>query len=306
MGRRNAARRADAQLAVIAELRLHSVTQREYRRNQRNRRAIVGMPARISLRREVLRHRNLRRQLRLFFGDFAAFDKLAQKFFRRRRQELRRHFHAGNFGEHVIRRDDAARRIAVNAMRAVADNRQRQAEKRRRADMAETAPQIQIGDRLFQVRLVRAVNQVEAIRQIAEIAGNTVKRGFDGVERQSGRAEKANHAMFAHLFNDVGGRDGVRHRSGGAGVTQAVFAQKIRIAKLFRRKRRRVTEKRQRVRRRRCLSKGRFAIVRGGKEAMIIHKIKREAEARERVAQRGVFRDRRRALRRPAAQLRLC
>ena len=48
---------------------------------------------------------------------------------------------------------------------AVADDRQRQVEVRRRLDQPDAAAQVEIDDRRFEVRLVRAVDQVEAERQ---------------------------------------------------------------------------------------------------------------------------------------------
>ena len=82
---------------------------------------------------------------------------------RRRRQELRGHLDPRHLGDDPVRRHDLPRGVAVDAVHAVAHDRQRQVEIRRGLDQPHPAPQVEVDHRLFQGRLARAVDQVEAV-----------------------------------------------------------------------------------------------------------------------------------------------
>ena len=124
----------------------------------------------------------------------ALADQLLQEALRRRREEPRRHLDARHLGDDAVGRDDAAVAVAMDAGGAIADHGQRQVEVRRRLDEADAAAQVQIDDGRFDARLVGRVDEVEAVRQVAEVCLEAVDGLLDAAERQARGAEEAEHA----------------------------------------------------------------------------------------------------------------
>ena len=75
--------------------------------------------------------------LGLLGGDLARGDQVAEELRRRRRQELRGHLDPRHLGDDPVRRHDPPRGVAVDAVHAVADHRQRQVEIRRGLDQPD-------------------------------------------------------------------------------------------------------------------------------------------------------------------------
>ena len=94
-------------------LGLHLLEQREHRRQQHDRRLIVGVAARIGLGRDVVGHRNREAHSACSAVICPRVDQLAQELRRRRRQELRRDFDARDLGDDSIGRDHPARAVAA-------------------------------------------------------------------------------------------------------------------------------------------------------------------------------------------------
>ena len=171
----------------------------------------------------------LRGQLGLLGGDVARGDQLA----RASRpaagdRNLRRHLDARHLGDDAVRRDDAAVGVAADAGDAVAHDRQRQVEVRRRLDAAarpgagsrSTTAASRSGS-------LRAVDQVEAVRQRRP---SVCCEAVDGRARRAASdrpaAPKKPSMPARPIASTISAeRDAVGHRPGDVGVAQPVVAQ---------------------------------------------------------------------------------
>ena len=182
--------------------------------------------------------------MRLFRRDLAQPHQLREHLIGRRRKELRRHLNARHLGDDLVRSDSSALRVAANARHAVAHQWQREAQIGRGLDQADTAAQIERGDRRFKISLIRAMNQIEAVRHDHPVRPSAhrrrqlVNRRLDALQTQARRAEKTEHAGFAHRLNQRHRRNAVGHGASHVGIAQAVVGAKSGVAKIFRAKRR--------------------------------------------------------------------
>ena len=163
-------------------------------------------------------------------------DQLAEESRRRRRQELRGHLDARDLGDDPVRRHDPARAVAVDAADAVADHRQRQVEVGRRLDQPHAAAEVEVDDRRLEVRLVRAVDQVEAV------GGRSPEGPPEPVDRRarppcSGRPaapKKPSMPAAAHRLDELDRADAVGHRAGQIGIADAVLGAEGRVPQSLR------------------------------------------------------------------------
>ncbi len=81
------------------------------------------------------------------------------------------------------------------------------------------------------------MNQVEAVRNVAERGLKTLDGGLDAIETEAGGAEERQHSRFRPRLDQLNGSDAVRHGAGRIGVTHAMVAEKLGIAQLFRKER---------------------------------------------------------------------
>ena len=122
---------------------------------------------------------------------------------------------------------DPAPLVAMNPGHPIPDDRQRQVEERRGLHQPHPATQIQVDDRRFQGPVLRAVDQVEAVRCfVPQTILNPPNRVLDGFERQPRRAENPEHASPAHRLDQLHGRDSVGHGACHACVADAVHRSK--------------------------------------------------------------------------------
>ena len=85
--------------------------------------------------------------------------------------------------------------------------------------------QVQVNDGLLHLRLVGAVDQVEAVRQVRHRARQSIDGRRDASERQAGRSEETQHPRPSHLLDEVGRANAVGHRAAEVGVAQAVVGR---------------------------------------------------------------------------------
>ena len=166
-------------------------------------------------------------------GDFAGAHEFSQKLGRGRRKKLCGDFTPGHFGDHTIGCSRATFGVARDAFDAIAHQRQGEPQISGCLHQTNAAAQIEIRHRRFKQRLVRAVNQVEAVWHAGQRLGELVDCCFDPFETEACRAKKTEHAGAPHLFDYRSGRNTVGHRAGDVGVAQTVIFTKAAVAKIF-------------------------------------------------------------------------
>jgi len=87
--------------------------------------------------------------------------------------------------------NDAAVRVAMDAVQTIADQRQGQVQVRRRADRPDATANVQVGDGRLLVGLVRVMDQVHAERQIAQVSLEPIDCLLDALHGQPRRPEEA-------------------------------------------------------------------------------------------------------------------
>ena len=122
----------------------------------------------------------------------------------------------------------------MEAGEAIADHRQRQVEERGGLDQANTPAEIEVNDRRLDGRLVRTVDQVEAVGDLAAQAPlDPVDGALDGLDRQPGGPEDAEHSPPPHRLDDLDRADAVGHRARHARVAGSVESAELWITQLI-------------------------------------------------------------------------
>ena len=89
---------------------------------------------------------------------------------------------------------------------------------------SHSAAHVKVGHRLFEQRLVGAVDQVESPGEVAQTRGDPVDGVLHRVRPQAGGSEEREHAGPAHRLDELGGTHAVGHRSGRITEADAVVA----------------------------------------------------------------------------------
>ncbi len=116
---------------------------------------------------------------------------------------------------------------------AIFHDRQSQIEIGRRLDEVDIAAQIQIDDFRLEARLVRAVDEIEAIRNIGQTLLQAIDRLLDPMRRRPAAPKKTKHAGPAHCLDDFAGADAVGHGAGEIRISQAMIGEKGRVTQLL-------------------------------------------------------------------------
>ena len=106
-------------------------------------------------------------KFRLLARDAAFGDEFGQQLLGGRGEELAHDLDPGGLRDDAVRGDDFPVGPAVDAVQAVADDVVGQAQVGRGLDQAHALLDVEVGDRALQVLLVGAVDEVEAVREIA-------------------------------------------------------------------------------------------------------------------------------------------
>ncbi len=215
-------------------LGLDPVAQRQHRRQEHDRRLIVGVPARIGLGRDVIGHRNSRGPLGLFAVDRSQGHQLADHFLRRRRHELRGHLDPRDLGDDPVRSHDPPRFVVADARQAVAHHGQRQVQKGRGLDQSHLPAKVQVHHGRLQPGLTRTVDQVHRIGdRTAEVPLQAVDRPLHRRERQPGGTERPEIARPPHRLDDLDRSDPVGHGARHARIAQTVLGRESRVAQVL-------------------------------------------------------------------------
>ena len=178
----------------VAPRRRDLVTQGEQLRQENDERSTIGVTARVGLRGDVLGHRHETGQLGLLGRELPRLHQLLDEPGRRRLQEPPRDLRSGDLREHAVRHDDAAAAVPVDAGEPVPDQRERQPQVGRSGDGAHAARQEQLHGFGLDGGLAGAVDEVEAVRQVADGGLQAVDRRLDAGQGAARRAEEGEHA----------------------------------------------------------------------------------------------------------------
>ncbi len=192
------------------------------------------MPAGISLCSHVLGQGDMGGELGLLRRDGAVLHQCAQEFFRCGGEELGGELLARHLGDDPVRRDDATVGGAAYAVQAIAHQGKGEAEECRRLDDAHPFPDVELGQFLLEFGLVRGMDQVEAVRDVAQGGLQAVGRFGNLRYREPGGAEEAEHAGTPQFFGHGGGTDPLGHGAAKVGVADAELAAKRGVAQVFR------------------------------------------------------------------------
>ena len=211
------------------------IAQGQNARDQGHQTLLIRVPAAVPLHRDVFRNWQVPSKLRFGRGDLARRHQRLKHVSGRWRHELRCNFGAGDFREEMMPSHDLARRIYRQSRSGTSHDRRGQCHERGGGNAQDATPNEQIGHSVFELRLIRRVNQVHPPRRsVSQGRGECGNPCFHTLIAEATCTEEAHHAGRRHGNDHVGCGDAVRHLAGDVGETHAVRCVELRISKPLR------------------------------------------------------------------------
>ena len=207
------------------------VAQREHAREQGRERTVVGVAARVRLDRDVFGDRHVAGELCVLPADLPALDEVIEDLLGRWLEEVTGNLEPRDLGEDLAGTKDPALLILLKTSDGVANDRRGQGHESRSRDLANATLDVELGDRVLEVGLLRRVNEVAAPRRaVAKLAGKLGDRPLDPAIAKPSRAKEAEEACASGRADQSRGCDAVGHRAGHVGKADPVDLGEATVA----------------------------------------------------------------------------